>query len=233
MHKIALITGANKGIGFETACQLATRGFRIYVTARSTERGKIALKKLQAKNHDTHFIALDVTDPISIENAAEHFATVESHLDVLINNAAIYPDRDRSILDISKQQLSETLLTNSFGPLLTAQTFWPFLKKAPLGGRIINLSSGLGQLHQMEDETPTYAISKTTLNAITRQLAGAGVAANIAVNSVCPGWVRTDMGGAHATRSVDQGADTVAWLAADAPQSLSGQFLRDREPIPW
>ncbi|MEM7143721.1 MAG: SDR family NAD(P)-dependent oxidoreductase [Verrucomicrobiota bacterium] len=233
MHKIALITGANKGIGFETASQLAARGFRVYVTARSTERGQIALKNLRSKNHDVHFVALDVTDPHSIQNAADHFATVESHLDVLVNNAAIYPDRDRSILDISQKQLSDTLLTNSLGPLLIAQTFWPYLKKAPDGGRIINLSSGLGQLHQMEDETPTYAISKTTLNAITRQLAGSGQAANISVNSVCPGWVRTDMGGPGATRSVDQGADTVVWLATDAPQNLSAQFLRDRQPIPW
>ena len=125
-----------------------------------------------------------------------------------------------------------SLLTNTLGPLLVAQAFQSVLEKAD-PGRIINLSSKLGQLSEMEDVAPAYSISKTALNAVTRQLASAFKNKNIVVNSVSPGWVRTEMGGPEATSSIDEGADTVVWLANEAPSDLTGQFFRNREPIPW
>jgi len=119
-----------------------------------------------------------------------------------------------------------------FGPLLTTQAFLPLLKKSAAAS-VINMSSGLGQLSDMADTYPAYSISKTSLNAVTRQFAATLRDAKITVNSVCPGWVKTDMGGPNAPRTVQQGADTVTWLATEAPRDLTGQFLRDRNVIPW
>ncbi|MDP9291401.1 MAG: SDR family NAD(P)-dependent oxidoreductase, partial [Verrucomicrobiota bacterium] len=122
--------------------------------------------------------------------------------------------------------------TNTVGPLLVTQAFLPLLKKSK-SSRVINVSSGAGQLNDMEAWAPAYSISKTALNAVTRQFAWLWKDDGIAVNCICPGWVRTDMGGSDATRSVEQGADTVTWLATDAPQKLTGRFLRDRKEIDW
>jgi NAD(P)-dependent dehydrogenase (short-subunit alcohol dehydrogenase family) len=128
--------------------------------------------------------------------------------------------------------MQKTLVTNTIGPLLVAQAFHPLLAKNG-GGRIINVSSGAGSLSEGGGYAPAYSISKTALNAVTMQLAATLKSAGIAVNSVCPGWVRTDMGGRGAPRSVQQGADTIAWLAAEAPKNLTGKFLRDRKIIQW
>jgi len=232
--RIALITGANRGIGEATLRQLSDRGFTVVVTARDAAAGQpIASHVTADTGHPTVFIELDVASDDSIQQAAKQFGEQFDHLDVLINNAGIYPDDDLSILDVDGTKLMHTLTTNTLGPLLVARFFRPYLEASPGGGRIINLSSGLGQLHDMDDQAPTYSISKTALNAVTRQLASALQPKNIAVNCVCPGWVQTDMGGDSAPRSVEEGADTVVWLAAEAPQSITGQFLRDRKPIPW
>ena len=225
-QKIALITGANRGIGFETARQLSEQGFHVIVTARDVEAGKSAAEKIGGE-----FLELDVADADSI--AAVGAAYPHGRLDVLINNAGVFDDDNQTILTISRDHLLRTLQTNTLGPLLVSRAFRGPLAAAAEGGRIINLSSGLGQLHDMESETPSYAISKTALNAITRQLSSALLPKNIAVNSVCPGWVRTEMGGEDADRSVEEGADTVVWLATEAPMEVTGYFLRDRKPIEW
>jgi len=225
-QRTVLISGANRGIGLETARQLSEAGFRVSLGCRDPEKGREAARSLPQDRVEV--VPLDVTDESSIREAAAGL----SSLDVLINNAGIFDDDAKEILSLSIDQLLHSLQTNTFGPLRLAQACWHLLKGSSQG-RIINVSSGLGQLAEMANETAAYSISKTALNAITRQLAGAGRDDGIAVNSVCPGWVRTDMGGANAARSVEEGADTLVWLAREAPQELTGQFLRDREPIPW
>jgi NAD(P)-dependent dehydrogenase (short-subunit alcohol dehydrogenase family) len=154
------------------------------------------------------------------------------HLDVLINNAGILDHNERSIFDLTADRLRRMLETNTIGALLVTQAFLPLLRKSE-SGRIINVSSGAGQLSDMGTWAPAYSISKTALNGVTGQFAAALARSNIAVNSVCPGWVKTDMGGHEATRSVEEGADTIVWLATEAPQSMTGSFVHDRKPIPW
>jgi NAD(P)-dependent dehydrogenase (short-subunit alcohol dehydrogenase family) len=230
-QRIALVTGANKGIGFEVARQLARKGFHVFMGARNADAGRAATKKLQSEGDAATFIELDVSNPESIRRAAEEFSRQADHLDTLINNAGILLDEDKDILKISQETFETTLRTNSLGQLLVAQAFVPLLKQSNQP-RIVNVSSGGGQLADGADGwAPAYCISKTALNGVTSQLAAA--LPEFAVNSVCPGWVRTDMGGANATRSVAEGASGIVWLASDAPQKETGKFWRDRKVIPW
>jgi NAD(P)-dependent dehydrogenase (short-subunit alcohol dehydrogenase family) len=150
----------------------------------------------------------------------------------LKNNAGIYPDEGLNILNISRKQLTDTFQTNTFGVVEVTQAFLPYLRKAR-NARVINMSSGYGQLESLAPEVPSYCLSKLTLNGITLMLDRALRSEGIAVNSMSPGWVRTDMGGSGAPRSVEEGADTAAWLASEAPQSVSGKFFQDRKEIPW
>lgn len=228
----ALITGANKGIGHEVARQLAQKGFRVFIAARNADTGQKAAKTLRDRGGEAEFLQLDVADPDSITAAARAFGTRADHLDVLVNNAGIIENATISVLDVSREEVERTWRTNTLGPLLVTQAFAPFLRKSE-AARVINVSSGWGALSEMQDEAPAYGLSKAALNAVTRQFAAALRPHGIPVNSVCPGWVRTDMGGPNATRSVAEGADTIVWLATEAPQGLTGQFLRDRQPIPW
>jgi NAD(P)-dependent dehydrogenase (short-subunit alcohol dehydrogenase family) len=231
--KIALITGANKGIGFEISRQLCQKNFHVIVSARNREAGLEAVSRLQKTGGQADFLELDVADSGSIEKAALELKSKIDHLDVLVNNAGIFPDEKRPITQMDETLFKKALWTNTLGPVRVTQAFLPFLEKSKNGGRIINLSSGLGQLSSMEDYAPSYSVSKTALNAVTRQFASLLEEKKIVVNSVCPGWVKTDMGGANAERSVEQGADTVVWLASEAPEDINGKFLRDRKEIPW
>jgi NAD(P)-dependent dehydrogenase (short-subunit alcohol dehydrogenase family) len=228
----ALVTGANKGIGFEVARQLAEKGFHVFLTARHRETGQQAAAQLQRTGAKISFVALDVADEASIKRAAQEVAARADHLDVLVNNAAILEDENLSVLDISTKLMQKTLLTNTVGPLVMAQAFYALLAKSG-DGRIINVSSSAGSLSEMETYAPAYSVSKTALNAVTVQLAAQLKSEGIAVNAVCPGWVRTDMGGRGAPRSVQQGADTIVWLATEAPKNLSGKFFRDRKVMAW
>lgn len=230
--KSALITGANRGIGLEVARQLAEKGFRIFLAARQREAGEQAAAALHKSGAQVTSVALDVTDAESLRNAAREVTAQGDHLDVLVNNAAILGDENLSVFETSAATLQDVLATNTIGPLLVAQAFLPLLAKSK-AGRIINVSSSAGSLNEMGTYAPAYSISKTALNAVTCQLAAALQSAGIAVNSVCPGWVRTDMGGRYAPRSVQKGAETIVWLANSAPQNLTGKFLCDRKVIPW
>jgi len=226
--KIALVTGANKGIGSEVAAQLVARDFHVFVGARNEKAGREAALEIGS---GATFLKINVADEKSIRAAAAEFAKSADHLDVLVNNAGILLENDESVLKITPAMLETTLRTNTLGPLLVAQVFKPMLQKSG-APRIVNVSSSSGQLSDGADGwAPAYSISKTALNGVTVQLAAA--LPGFAVNSVCPGWVRTDMGGSNATRSVEQGAAGIVWLAADAPQNLTGKFLRDRKVIPW
>jgi len=240
--RIALVTGANKGIGFEVARQLARKNFHVFLGARKSDAGLAAVQKLNkegekedyGKGHSglaVTFIEIDVSKPDSIRRAAEEFSRKSDRLDTLVNNAGILLDDDKDVLTITPEIFETTLRTNTVGPLLVSQAFVPFLRKSD-APRIVNVSSGGGQLTDGADGwAPAYCISKTALNGVTSQLAAA--LPKFAVNSVCPGWVRTDMGGSNATRSVLEGAAGVVWLAADAPQNQTSKFWRDRKIIPW
>jgi len=229
--KTVLITGANKGIGHEVARQLAAKGFHVFVGARNANAGREAAEAIAKQPGKATFLEIDVADNDSVTTAARELSNVEDHLDVLVNNAGIIVDGDNAIFEISDDLLRETLETNTSGALRVTREFAPLLRKSK-APRVINVSSGGGQLTGGADGwAPAYCISKTALNGVTVQLAAA--LPKFAINSVCPGWVRTEMGGENASRSVEEGADTIVWLASEAPQDLTGKFLRDRKEIPW
>jgi NAD(P)-dependent dehydrogenase (short-subunit alcohol dehydrogenase family) len=229
--KTVLVTGANKGIGHEVARQLAAKEFHVFVGARNAKAGRKAAEGMAKQTGKATFLEIDVSDNESVTNAAREFSKIADHLDVLVNNAGIIVDGDDAILEVSDDLLRKTLETNTLGPLRVTRAFTPLLRKSK-APRVINVSSGGGQLTGGADGwAPAYCISKTALNGVTVQLAAA--LPKFAINSVCPGWVRTDMGGGNATRSVEEGADTIVWLASEAPQDLTGKFLRDRKEIAW
>src|SRR5262245_28611212 len=229
--KTAFITGANKGIGHEVARQLAAKGFHVFVGARNAKAGRKAAEEIAKKCGNATFLEIDVAENDSVTTAAREFSKIEDHLDVLVNNAGIIVDGDNAILEISDELFRKTLETNTLGVLRVTRAFAPLLRKSK-APRVINVSSSSGQLTGGADGwAPAYSISKAALNGVTSQLVAA--LPKFAVNAVCPGWVRTDMGGENATRSVEEGADTIVWLASEAPHKLTGKFLRDRKEIPW
>jgi NAD(P)-dependent dehydrogenase (short-subunit alcohol dehydrogenase family) len=229
--KTVLVTGANKGIGHEVARQLAAKGFDVFVGARDEDAGRKAAETIAKNGGKATFLEIDVANDTSVTAAAREFSKMRDHLDVLVNNAGIMIDGDDGILKINDDIFRRTIETNTLGVLRVTRAFASLLAKSKMP-RVINVSSGGGQLTGGADGwAPAYCISKTALNGVTSQLAAA--LPKFAINSVCPGWVRTDMGGRNATRSVQEGADTLVWLATDAPQKLTGKFLRDRKEIPW
>jgi NAD(P)-dependent dehydrogenase (short-subunit alcohol dehydrogenase family) len=228
---VVVVTGGNRGIGFEIGRQLAARGARVVLTARKRAAGEDALKKLAGGKHAAAFHPLDVTDGKSIERLSDFLKETYGHVDVLINNAGIIAKGEAPALRVDLATVRETLETNALGPLHLAQKLVPLLKRGT-SPRIVNMSSGMGALTDNDGGYAAYRMSKTLLNAVTAILA-AELAGAIAVNSVCPGWVKTDMGGPNATRAVAEGADTAVWLALDAPATLTGKFVRDRKVIPW
>ena len=228
---IALVTGANRGIGFEICRQLAVRGAQVVLTARKNDAGQEAIAKLAGQKLKAQFQLLDVTDETSVDALRDFLERTFGRLDILINNAGIIDDGEAPGLQVSLAAVHATLETNTFAPLRLSQILAPLLRRSK-AGRIINISSGMGSLSDMEGDHAAYRISKAALNAVTGILASE-LAGAVAVNSVCPGWIKTDMGGANAEREVSQGADTPVWLALDAPQDLNGKFIRDRKVIPW
>src|SRR5437667_2356497 len=234
--RIALVTGANKGIGFEVVRQLAREGFHVFLGARKSDAGLAAVQKLNQEGETEDYgeitvLKIDVSKPDSIRRAAEEFSRKSDRLDTLVNNAGILLDDDKDVLMATPEIFETTLRTNTLGALLVAQAFVPLLKKSD-APRIVNVSSDGGQLTDGADGwAPAYCISKTALNGVTSQLAAA--LPKFAVNSVCPGWVRTDMGGPNASRSVGEGATGIVWVAADAPQNETSKFFRDGRISLW
>ncbi|HRF61617.1 MAG TPA: SDR family oxidoreductase [Candidatus Competibacter sp.] len=236
---IAVVTGANRGLGLETVRQLAKRDIRVIVTCRNASRGEAAFEKLLAEGLDVVFHALDVTLESSVAELGAFIHSRCGRVDILVNNAGVNLDShgtedagSASVFNASLETLSATLKANLYGPLLLAQELVPLMKQQHYG-RIVNVSSGMGQLSEMEGKSPAYRISKTALNALTRILAAEARGFNILVNSVCPGWVRTDMGGPNAERTVEQGASGIVWAATLPDDGPSGGFFRDGQPIPW
>lgn len=230
MKHTILITGSNKGIGLETARQLAKLGHHVILSTRNETRLQLAVEKLKAEQLIVENLLMDISDKKSISRAADEFAKRKQNLDVLINNAAVLYNNDESILQ-ENEVLLQTLTNNSLGSLWVSKAFLPFMTNA---SRIINISSGGGSMSDpVGGWAPAYCVSKSLLNSITRQLSYELEIKSISVNAVCPGWVRTDMGGKSASRSVEKGAETPVWLATEAPQELTGKFFRDKKQIPW
>lgn len=237
--KVAVVTGGNRGIGFETCRQLAQQGIQVILTSRDEAKGKAATEKLQAEELDVAFFPLNVTDTDSIDRLAQFIRDRFGKLDILVNNAGILLDPlgqpEESALHVKIDTIHETMQTNVYGPLMLCQALIPLMKERNYG-RIVNVSSGIGQLSGMDAMSasyPGYRISKAGLNVITRMLANELRDTNILVNSVCPGWVQTDMGGPNALRTVEQGADTIVWLATLPDDGPTNGFFRDRQPIGW
>jgi NAD(P)-dependent dehydrogenase (short-subunit alcohol dehydrogenase family) len=231
MIRTILITGANKGIGLETARQLARRGFHVIMAGRNPGALDAALQQLRAEGASASSVIIDVSREDSIQAAARELLQQGISLDVLINNAAVLLKTDQSLSTQSADLLAETLQTNCFGALNMVRHFLPLMKTP---GRIINVSSGGGSMTDpVGGWSPAYCVSKSLLNAMTRHLAHELAGRGIAVNAVCPGWVKTDMGGAGAVRPVEKGAETPVWLACEADQRLSGKFFRDKREIAW
>jgi NAD(P)-dependent dehydrogenase (short-subunit alcohol dehydrogenase family) len=222
LSPVALVSGASRGIGAEIARQLAAdHGFAVFAGARDPddiEEGEGIIP-----------IELDVTDQDTVDAAQEQIGTDPGHLDALVNNAGVYGD-PIGVVDYDLERAHEVFEVNTFGPWRLCQAFVPLLQRSSQP-RIVNVSSGAGQLSDMDGGRAAYRLSKAALNALTRTLAADE--REIKVNSMCPGWVRTDMGGSSATRSVEEGADTAVWLSTLPDDGPTGGFFRNREPIPW
>ena len=229
--KIALVTGANRGIGFETCKQLSHLGLKVILTARDQVKGELAAKELTDKGLDVLFYKLDVTDKENIVDVYNKIEKKFSRLDVLVNNAAILYDSNQSTVNADLDIVSQALKTNLYGPWLLCQTFIPLMKRNNYG-RIVNVSSGAASLHYMDGNAPAYGISKVALNALTKKLASELSGTNILVNSVDPGWVATDMGG-KGGRPVDEGAKGIVWACLLPNNGPSGGFFYDRQIEPW
>jgi NAD(P)-dependent dehydrogenase (short-subunit alcohol dehydrogenase family) len=226
-QKIALVTGGNRGIGYAIAIGLIAKGYQVIITARSLEKAQQAAEKLQG---NVIPVELDISSDRSIEAALTTIKQKSDRLDVLINNAGIYPDEGVNILTIERELLDLTFNTNTFGTIRMVQAFLPMLEKSE-AARVINVSSSYGEIDVLSADVPSYCLSKLALNGATIMLADALQSKGIVVNSMCPGWVKTDMGGASAPRTPEQGADTAIWLATIAPRSETGKFWRDRSVI--
>lgn len=228
-HPIALVTGANRGLGKALSKLLLDAGLTVFVAARSQEKAESTAAELGSKALP---LVLDATDTATIEKAAAAFGVQTDHLDVLVNNAGILLDHEEDILTVDTQDFTQTFEVNTMGPLRITRAFLPYLRKSALA-RVVNVSSGLGTLSDMENYVPTYSVSKVALNGITRQLASRLREEKIIVTSVCPGWCRTDMGGANATRSDEEGARSILWNATQATLEDSGKAFRDGQVLPW
>ena len=227
--RTALVTGANRGIGLEVCRQLAGRGLRVIVTGRNA--GTIA-DAARSIGRDAASIQLDVTDTESIDRAKREVDRRFGGVDVLVNNAAILLNENDELLDIPLENLRRTFETNVIGAFAVSQALVPGMIDRGYG-RVVNVSSRAGQLSTMSGYAPAYSMSKTALNALTRQLAVATNGSGVLVNSACPGWVRTEMGGRSAPRSVEEGADTIVWLATLPDDGPTGSFFADRRPLAW
>jgi len=234
MAHVALVTGANRGLGFEIARQLLAQGLRVVLTGRDETAMRRALEALGAAGKNALAVRLDVTDPASIAAARRAAEERLGPVDVVVNNAAVLLHENDDVLSISRDAFRATFDTNVLGAIEVCRVFVPPMAERGYG-RVVNVSSGVGQFASLSTYAPAYSISKTALNAFTRVLAATyqGRGGGVLVNAVDPGWVRTDMGGKSAPRSVEQGAETAVWLATLPEDGPTGRFFRDRRAIPW
>jgi NAD(P)-dependent dehydrogenase (short-subunit alcohol dehydrogenase family) len=231
--RIAIVTGGNRGLGLEIARQLMKADVFVVVGCRDKPKCDITLETLKREGANVDAHPLDVNDTKMVKRFVEYVEKQHGSPSILVNNAGVYPEATTSrVEDTPTSVWRETFETNLFGAVRMCREILPLMKKLRYG-RIVNISSGLGQLHQMGEGSPAYRVSKASLNALTRTLAAEVAGSGILVNSMSPGWVKTDMGGEDAPRSVEEGADTAVWLCLLPSNGPTGQFFRDRKPIPW
>jgi len=231
-RKIAIVTGGNRGLGLEIARQLMKSDVFVVVGARDRAKCDAALASLKGDGAADAQV-LDVNDTKSVRRFVDYVDKQHGAPSVLVNNAGVYPEETQAkVVGSSTSIWRETLETNLFGAMRMCREVVPLMQRIRYG-RIVNMSSGLGQLETMGEGSPAYRVSKAALNALTRTLAAEVAGSGILVNSMSPGWVRTDMGGDEAPRSVEEGADTAVWLSLLPSSGPTGQFFRDRKPIPW
>ncbi|MEN8166146.1 MAG: SDR family oxidoreductase [Pseudomonadota bacterium] len=232
---VAVVTGAYRGLGYETSRQLAKLGYLVILTARKEAEGLAATQALRREGLDVDFHFLDVTRESSVRELADFIRATYGRLDVLVNNAGIFPDLapwdgGSTVFDADMETIRTGFETNTLGPLLLCQNLIPLMEDQ---GRVVNVSSGMGQLSEMNGCCPGYRLSKTALNAVTRIFADELKDSGIKINSVCPGWVHTDMGGEEAPLSIEEGTKGIVWAATLPDDGPSGGFFRHGEPIAW
>ena len=230
--KVAVVTGANRGIGLEVCRQLAAAGVRVVLTGRDGKAADAAASDLRAHKLDVASAVMDVADERSVRDCARDVLKEFGGVDILVNNAAVLIGEDRELLGTPLDDFRATFDTNLFGAIAVAQAFVPRMIERRRGS-VVNVSSAAGQLSSMGTYAPAYSISKAALNAFTVQLAAATRGSGVIVNSVDPGWVRTRMGGRNAPVSVEQGADTIVWLALQPSNGPTGKFFSSRRVIEW
>ncbi len=232
-QRIAAVTGANRGLGLATGRELARRGYRVLLAARTEGAAQDAARELQAQGLDVISATLDVSSEASVETFAALVKSRLGSLDVLINNAGAMFDSpgDSSTTAVPAEMLARAFDTNTLGAYRLTRIFLPQMNRAGYG-RVVNVSSGMGGITEMNGGSPAYRVSKAALNALTR-IFHAEADPNVKVNSVCPGWVRTDMGGPGAARSLEQGIAGIVWAATLPDNGPSGGFFRDGKPIPF
>jgi len=231
MQKTIVVTGANRGIGYEISKELAEMSNHVILAARNQESGEEAADKLKDQGHSCEFRLLDLEDSQSIHDFAKGLYRDYDHLDVLINNAGVFIDKDVPSTKVDMDIIRKTMDINCFGAVDLSKTLLNLLKGSD-DPRIINMTSDLGAMNEMAGRHTAYRLSKAALNAFTQIYASDLSDTKIKVNSMCPGWVKTEMGGSGAARSLEQGADTAVWLAT-SNEVKTGKFYRDREEIDW
>ena len=233
---VVLVSGGNRGMGLATCIALAERGFHVLLGCRDLSAGQQVVAEFEHQNLSLEAVKLDVTSQTDVDVLAGLLREHYRGIDVLVNNAGVFIDavlgQPASILDADAKLIAQTFEANTIGPIRLTNAVLPIMREAGYG-RIINISSGMGQLSDMGGDYPGYRISKTALNAATKIFAVELEGSGIAVNAVSPGWVATDMGGENAERTLEQGIETAIWLATEADISLSGGFYRDKELIDW
>ena len=229
-RRVALVSGGNRGIGIEIVRQLAGKGITVILGSRDEEKGRAAAEGVEG---DVVVRQLDVTDQQSVDRLASSIEEELRRLDILVNNAGVVNDRGERGVDIDlDERVRDSLEANLLGAWRLSQMAVPFMQRNRYG-RIVNISSGLGALEDMGGGSPAYRVSKAGLNALTRIFSSELRGSGILVNSVDPGWVRTEMGGESASRPVEEGADTPVWAAMLPNNGPTGGFFRDRRPIAW
>ena len=229
MTRTALVTGANRGIGLAIAAQLARQGHRVLLGSRDPEAGDVAAAALRRSGFDVIPIPLDLVDPVAIDAAISTMKRSGHRVDVLVNNAGVI--HEKPLLDLTDAQIAESIAVHLTGPLRLIRALVPGMLESR-HGRIVNMSSGWGSFAEGMEGPGAYGVTKAALNALTVRLAGE-LPSTVKVNAMCPGWVRTRMGGADATRSPEEAADTAVWLATLPDDGPTGGFFRDRQPIDW